>query len=453
MTDALGNIYFMDAKREGWKQIPGKALHVSIYNIINLVAVSPSHELIIKPIPKGPLDSSAGEWISQGLTNVEKASGFPYSDDVWYCSKNEIQSLYKWNLKAQDATRDDVITSVLDLYVRDRVYINRMNIVCSRGRDNKDWVCSNTVGDVHVLYVAASNANFYYMDINYRLFYTPLPLLYTSKFVDTGYTSQFSRGMGVPLDGSLPFVIQGDGTVDETFCLDTRFKCGDLGNVQAPRPVPGISKMENRQPESTAAKSQQSLPEATSNNSAGESEFRTGITSVSPEVMTIQVTKQGPDGIITVTNVLTTTLRPVRTSTPMQSPTSSDHASDALTTLIAPITVGIVGCLCMVMAILIIIGVWRYRRVKMQESSDRDFVEIGAKEREAYSGTVGVRYVDPPPSFEEANAARGSSSNWASDEKIGAMASIVVRDVKAGNTPVNGDLPEKLRVEMQATVR
>ncbi|KAJ3097849.1 hypothetical protein HDU97_004510 [Phlyctochytrium planicorne] len=239
MTDSSSNIWYMEEDRKTWIQIPGQAKAIHVYNSNSLAAISMDNDLLVRRMP-----SVGGnqDWVAQGVAPISVLGTFPFGEDVWYAASAD-QRMYKWNMKPKDSSVDNVITSVLDIWIRDRIYINRLNIICSRGRDIQDWVCTNTQGDVHVLYVAASSTMFYYMDINYRLYYLPLPVQYGSqdRFVYTGYTPMYARGIGVSLDDSnpVPYVILSDGKVDEMFCFDSsKYNCGPGVSIRRLNQIP-----------------------------------------------------------------------------------------------------------------------------------------------------------------------------------------------------------------------
>ncbi|KAJ3097847.1 hypothetical protein HDU97_004508 [Phlyctochytrium planicorne] len=238
MTDSNWDIWYMTEERKGWFQIPGKCKSIHIFNTNNLAAINQDKDLVIRRLPSG--GSGPEDWTPQSVAPVERIGTLPFGNDLWFATPDPDQTIHKWNLKPRDETAESV-TSVIDIWIRDRIYVSVNTAICARERFVQDWVCNN-LNETIPLYVAASDSLLYFMDQKFRLYYLPLPLLERSRnFVFTGYTASYSRGIGVGLDSSnpLPYVIKSDGTVDETFCFDSSYNCGvatDL--IKAMKPIP-----------------------------------------------------------------------------------------------------------------------------------------------------------------------------------------------------------------------
>ncbi|KAJ3097850.1 hypothetical protein HDU97_004511 [Phlyctochytrium planicorne] len=173
-----------------------------------------------------PINGPTDDWAPQGAGPIGFLGAHPFVEDLWYSKTN--QRLYRWSLKFVEDVMDNVVTAVLKVWIRKRVYFNYHGTLWSRGFSNQDLEGSPPK-DVVYPFIDRSEP--------------PGQIGRNSQqlFVDTVILLQMQEGIGVGQDASnpIPYVILEDGRVDESFCFDSKDNCGvPLDKITRLKPVP-----------------------------------------------------------------------------------------------------------------------------------------------------------------------------------------------------------------------
>ncbi|KAJ3097846.1 hypothetical protein HDU97_004507 [Phlyctochytrium planicorne] len=233
---ANGITYSTDVKKIAWYREPGKnwktmsglGSSIAPFGRNQLAIISTGFDLFVRSRP------ISGEWRKIGGANIQKLAG-NVQGELWLMA--DSNHLFRWNGAVDSFARDDETGKILDLSIRDRVYVVQTgNLVCSRSfATARDRVCS--VPPFNPVKIAVSDGFAFVLADDGRLFSTKLPLTRNSNYFDTGYLADNPNFMAVPVDGNQPFVVKADGTVDEGFCQSRAFSCFSPQTTEVPSPT------------------------------------------------------------------------------------------------------------------------------------------------------------------------------------------------------------------------